>query len=53
VQAGSLPLLSAVINGAGLEVVAALLDAHLEAAQVADEVQGGAAWETVGLWMCV
>jgi len=34
-------------------VVAALLEAHPEAAQVADEVRGRAAWETVGLWMCV
>ena len=34
-------------------MVAALLEAHPEAAQVADKVRGGAAWETVGLWMCV
>jgi len=39
----------AVEDGAGLEVVAALLEEHPEAAQVADEVQGGAPWETVGL----
>jgi len=40
-------------NEAGLEVVEALLEAHPEAAQAADEVRGGAAWETMGLWMRV
>ena len=48
-----MPLHLAVRNGAGLEVVQVLLAAHLEAAQAAGEVRGGAAWETVGLWMCV
>jgi len=49
---GKLPLHWAAIKGAGLEVVAALLQVHPQAAQVADKVKG-AAWETVGLWMCV
>jgi len=40
-------------NEAGLEVVEALLEAHPEAAQAADEVRGGAARETMGLWMRV
>jgi len=48
-----MPLHLAASNGAGLEVVKALLEAHPEAAQEADEVRGGAAWETVGLWMCL
>jgi len=48
-----MPLHLAAMNGAGLEVVKALLEAHPEAAQEANEVRGGAAWETVGLWMCV
>jgi len=43
----------AVSNRAGLEVVAALLEVHLQAAQAADKVRGGATWKTVGLWMCV
>jgi len=30
-----------------------LLEANPEAAQGADKVRGGAAWETVGLWTCV
>ena len=52
-QYGSLPLRLAVENGAGLEVVAALLEVHLQAEQAADKVRGGATWKTVGLWMCV
>jgi len=52
-QDGYLPLIWALVKEAGLQVVATLLEAHPEAAQVADEVRGGAAWETVGLWLCV
>jgi len=48
-----MPLHLAASTGTGLEVVEALLEAHPEAAQAADEVRGGAAWEAVGLWMCV
>jgi hypothetical protein len=48
-----MPLHLAATHGAGLEVVKALLEAHPEAAQEANEVRGGAAWETVGLWMCL
>ena len=48
-----MPLHLAARNGAGLEMVKALLEAHPEAAQAADEVRGGAAWETMGLWMCL
>jgi len=38
-QNGRLPLHLLVICGEGLDVVAALLEAHLEAAQVADKVR--------------
>jgi len=33
-------------------MMAALLEAHPKAVQVADKVRTGSAWETVGLWMC-
>jgi len=53
VQEGQLPLHWAAINGTELEVVAALLDEHPDAAEVADEVLGGGSLGEKGLWMCV
>jgi len=47
------PCVGVSASRAGLEMMAALLQVHHQAAEVADEVRGGAEWETVGLWVCV